>query len=173
MISLNLVYTSIAVGIAYSDFLCPHRPMIMYPGEERDVSLRLQNSHDVEETVRVKVVSDEANIASFSEGDYTVGSKVYDEEIKVKIEIRDDAVLGEKHNIVLSLFNIPSGNVGGISMTTKMDVNICIQVGEKYVPPAVLSPEEPVNTTLWIVIGAIVFVIIIAGIIYLIKRKKK
>ena len=172
---MGFVYRIDAVGIAHGGgFLCPGNPIIMYPGEERDISFRLKNSNDADESVKIKINTNEGNIASFSEGDYTVKAKTYDQEIIFHLKIPTTAQIGEKFNVGFNLFNIPLEAGGGISMTTSLDDSVCVQVGGEYVPSTELSPEsEGISNTTWIILGAIVLVIIAGVIIYLIKRKKK
>ncbi len=158
-----------AVGAAYADFLCPQRPLVMYAGEERSVSLWLQNGQNVDEKARIKIVDSAGGILSFKEGDYLVKAKTYDKEIKVNIKVPENATLGTKYNLALGLVNIPLEEIEGIGMTTGMNVNICVQVGE-YVPS--LSPKTGINTNTYIVIGIVVLAILIF-IIWLIHRKKK
>ena len=158
-----------AVGAAYADFLCPQRPLVMYAGEERSVSLWLQNGQNVDEKARIKIVDSAGGILSFKEGDYLVKAKTYDKEIKVNIKVPENATLGTKYNLALGLVNIPLEEIEGIGMTTGMNVNICVQVGV-YVPS--LSPKTGINTNTYIVIGIVVLAILIF-IIWLIHRKKK
>jgi len=158
-----------AVGIAYTDFLCPQRQIIMYAGEERSISLWLQNAHEVDERVRIKVVDNGGGILSFNEGDYSVSAKTYDKEIKVNLKIPENAALGTKYNMALGFMNVQNGEVGGIGLTTMMNVNICAQVGE-YVPA--LSPETGINTT-YIITGIVALIVLILIIWFIFRKKKK
>ena len=170
---LSFVYSVDAVGIAHDGgFLCPGNPIIMYPGEERDISFRLQNSHDADERVRIKIENNDGNFVEFDEGDYTVKAKTYDKEIIFHTRIPETAILGEKYNFGFSLFNIPNDNQeGGISFTTSLGDSICVQVGE-HIPPAMSPEKEGMSNTTWIILGLVILIIIVL-IIYLIKRKKR
>ena len=102
------------------------------------------------------------------EGNYNVKAKTYDQTLKVNLKMPKDAIPGQKYDILLNFYDVPEDN-GGISMTTAMDVKICLQVGE-YVPA--LSPEVKTNTTTYIIIGIIALAVLIL-IVWLIFRKKK
>ena len=160
-----------AVGVAYTDFLCPNRPMIMFAGEERSVSLWLQNAHDIDEKVRIKIVDNGGGILSFNEGDYNVNAKTYDKEIKVNLKIPENAALGTKYNLALGFMNVPTEEANkGIGLTTAMNVNICVQIGE-YVPS--LSPETRTNTPSYIIIGIIALAVLVFIMRFILRKKKK
>ncbi len=164
---IGLSVNANAVGIAYNDFLCPDRPIILYEGEERTVSLWLQNSNVEDEKVRVKILNNEEGIIDINEKDYVVEAGTYDTELKFKLRIPENVSLGTRYDMVLNFLNVPMEETGGIALTTAMNVNVCVQVGE-YVAT---SPPPGFSTTTWIIL-AIIAVVILAAIIIFIRKKK-
>lgn len=167
---LGLIRGASAVDIAYGDFVCPHRPLIMYAGEEREVGIRLQNPLDTDQKVRIIISGDGGGVFNFDEGDYMIKAKTFDKEVKFKVKIPETAELGAKYDMGLKVQDVPMENQGGIALTSGMGIPICVQVGE-YVSPA-LSPETDESNLVGIAVGVIALIIIIL-VIYFAMRKKK
>ena len=160
-----------AFGVSHS-FICPDEPVRVYPGQETNVKLGMQNMGVQEgEDVNVKVtIRDSEGIAELEDKNYIVKANTKDTKIDVKIKIPEDAQIGNKYNVVVGFDNLESGEKGGVAISTGIDVKICLIVLPEY--PVGLSPTGA-KTISVSGIALIIFLIIFTIIVSIIWKRRK
>ena len=140
------------------------RPLVMQPGETKDVSLELQNmvgSSDV--TIRVELLAGN-EIATITDPstDYLVRQKTADTNVHLRVNVPSDTAIGSKYTITMSFSTVTSGaTASGVKIGTSIEKSFDVVVGE--------LTEKGIETWMWVV-GAIAVLIILA---LLLKPKKK
>jgi len=137
-------------------------PLIMQPGESKDISFRLQNSDANDITIKVAVISgSEVVTMTDSSAEYTVPAGTADTAVNMSVNIPKNATIGTVYPFTVSFATVTSG-AGGVNIGTGIEKNFDIVVGE--------VKEKGFNYWLWIAIVAAAIIII--WIIARLLRKK-
>jgi hypothetical protein len=155
-----------AFGVAYSE-----NNLRLFPGQEKDVELRMQNMVGDDEIQLSVVLRDSAGIASLKEKVYTLLAKTESMPVAVRIKIPKDAQIGEKYVVIVAFDTAASGEGGGVSLGTGMDVKIYVEVVQEYFVEPQLSPMKE-NFNL-IIAGIISLIVIVIVVLIILKRRKK
>jgi len=139
-------------------------PLIMQPGEAKDVALELQNMvGNSDLTIRVELLEG-SDIATLTDSsmDYLVRKGTADTNVNLRVSIPSDEAIGTKHTITFSFSTVTSGATAtGVKVGTSIEKSVDVITGE--------VKEKGIETWMWVV--AVVAILII--LILLIKPKKK
>jgi len=141
-------------------------PLIMQPGETKEVSLNLQNMVGNEDlNVRVDLLAGQ-EIAKITDVSmiYPVRMGTADTYVHMTISVPKNATIGTKYTLTTSFATVASGQSSGVKIGTGMEKSFDVIVGE------IKENPSPVSNT---AIAAIVAIIIIMAIILLAKKKRK
>ena len=156
-------------------FYWDEKPLVMYPGETKDVYVELQNV-DGTKDITLKASMGDNSIATIIDpnNEYFVPLGSKDIKVNINMKIPEDAPLGSKYDISVSFKEVTETDKG------KM-LQIAGAIGTS-IPVVVKSPDEvsietpsftnskntPI-TYLWVLI---IIIIVIIGFIILFKKKK-
>jgi len=144
----------------------PGNPAGLYPGEDRLISVRLQNTES--EDINVKVIlKDGAGIASVQERSYVVPAETYDTEVPISLSIPEYAEIGTKYMVVVSFESIAPATEGGIAFGLGYDTKIPVEVVEQ---PVQMAPPLDVGK-MALYIASVVLVVLIV-LLFVLKKKK-
>jgi len=136
-------------------------PLIMQPGEMKDVAFNLQNMvGNSDYSIRVGIL-ESSNISALTDAstDYLVRAKTDDTYVHMRISIPSDAAIGTVYPITLSFSTITIGNQG-VSLGSSIEKTFDVIVGKVTAKPAI-----PAYT--WVIIAIIIVIIVLLSI----KRK--
>jgi hypothetical protein len=162
VLSLSLIPLVSAFGISTPYW--KENPLVMQPGESKDITFNLQNMvGDTDYTIHV-VLMNNSNIANITDAsdDYIVKAQTADTYVHMHIGIANNATIGTVYPITLSFATVTAGN-SGVSIGSSIEKSFDIVVGQKIEKPGI-----PV--AVWILIA---IVIIIAAVVLLTKKKKR
>jgi len=149
-----------------SDCYWEDRPLVVSPGETRELSFGLQNSG--EEDIKLKAVLAEGfDVATLVEDiEYIVAPGSEDVKIKVTIEIPQEARFGDRYDVRIIVREAPSAEGGNVELATSIRVSLPIVIEGD------LSPESEEKFSLWplaILVGALIVVLV--TLVYVLRRK--
>ncbi len=173
MIFALLMAVCLSTSVAAFGISSPYwkeNPLVMSPGESKEVHMTLQNMvGDEDLTVQAALVSgseiatltDESNV-------YEVKAGTADTKVNMDIVVPEDAMLEDSYNIVVSISTVTSSEGGGVSLGSAIDKSF-----EVIIEAPVPEEEMPAyNTTvLWTVV--IVAALILLWWILQKKQRKK
>jgi hypothetical protein len=158
------------------------RPLILEPGDTKDVALRLQNVGDTDITVQVTLTqgSEIAKILDESTT-YTVPKGTTDTAINLRVSIPTTDQMGGSHTIAVSIKEVGSKGGGMVQLTNSIDKSFKVEVNTKPAPPApapepqVQKPSEPEAKDGFGSAGImiIVLVLIVALVAFMVHHKMK
>jgi len=162
-------------------------PLEMYPGQEIEVSINLQNcpsqspdctKSDESITASLKEGSEIAQITSGTS--YTLPYGSANSYLTLKVSIPSSTAIGESYNIKLLLNPELSDNEGTVQLGTEYNVEFPVIIksqSEIEIPEEQTeTPEEEgkINLTLILsILGIIILIGIIIAIIYFVMARKK
>jgi hypothetical protein len=164
-IAVLLVLASIASVSAFGigSPYWKERPLIMQPGEIKDVSLELQNMVGTSDiTVRAELIAG-SEIAAITDAstDYLVRQKTANTNVHLRVVISADTKPGSTYTITMSFSTVTSGATNsGVKVGSSIEKSFDVVVG---------GETEGVEAWMWVV-AAIAVIIILA---LLLKPKKK
>lgn len=165
-----LVNTVMAFGV--SSPYWNDNPLRMFPGETKEISFNLQNCPSLleicdksdEQVVIILEQGDEiASIISGTNYDLPYGSS--DQYLRLKIEIPNNAQLGEKYNIVVSATSIPKAEGGNVELGTRYNIDFPVIVGEKFSIPLPVSDEESERSAVGFIFVIVIIILILLAIV--------
>jgi hypothetical protein len=157
----GIVSSVAAFGIATPYW--KENPLIMQPGETKDIYFTLQNMVGNDVTIRVALLEG-SPIAELTDSntDYLIRKGTSDTKVNMRVSIPADEAIGTTHTITLSFATVTSGvTAGGVSVGTSIEKSFDVIVGQ--------VTKQGVQTWMWIV-GALAIVILI---LLLTPKKKK
>jgi len=178
-----LVSTSIVAAFGISAPYWKNNPLKMYPGQIKEISFNLQNcpslSPDcerVDENINI-VLEEGSEIAEITSGNsYLIPYGTADKYIRLKIQIPNNAKIGDSYNIRFSATAAPTAEGGNVELGLKYNVEFPVVVGEEADIQGDIAHIEPRATagisTGLIVIIILITIIIIIIIIYWISKKR-
>ncbi|MBI2045531.1 hypothetical protein HYT23_05735 [Candidatus Pacearchaeota archaeon] len=172
-IALVILLSSISafgVGSQYWE----QNPLTMYPGEEKEVLIVLQNMAGTESITVNGELLEGSNIAEIIGNKETlipVGQKV---DVVIKVKIPEDVAIGGTYNLKISFNTIAGPQEGDVGLASSIEKNIPVKVVEK-----VEASQEPGITgksilgmssyTAYLMLGIIILILVI----WLVIKKKK
>ena len=156
----------VAAAFGVSTPYWKENPLIMQPGETKEVSLNLQNmvgSEDLNVQVDLLAGQEIAKITDVSTV-YPVKIGTADTYVHMTISVPKNATIGTKYTLTTSFTTVDSGQSAGVKMGTGMEKSFDVIVGEVKE-----GTPSPISTTAMAIIIAL---IIIVAIILLAKKKK-
>jgi flagellar basal body-associated protein FliL len=153
------------------------RPLVMYPGESKDVVIKLQNVGEEDITVEIKLTQG-GDVAQIKERSnvYRVPKGTTNTPINLKVAIPEDEPLGSTHEISLSVKEVSEKSGGMVQLTTAIDKSFTVNVGSKpaETPVKEEAPKNPERSLLLpIIILALVIILAVSMILVHIKNKNK
>jgi hypothetical protein len=135
-------------------------PLLMQPGESKDVQFTLQNMVGDDVTIRVALL-DGSNVATLTDytTDYLVKKGTANTKVNMHISIPADSA-GAKHTITMSFSTVTSGASGGVKIGTSIEKSFDVLVEKEA--------KAGAETWMWIVAA----LALLAIIILLLKPKK-
>jgi len=182
---MMIIYSffAVAAGFGIIPPASSERPLILAPGEEKVVQLRLQNAFEEEDMiVRAELLEGEG-IATLidSDLDYILPLKEI-VPVNIKLQIPETGISKGEHVIIFKLSDLtPSEEVGtvviGTSSTTSFNVFV-LEPGEKLPEEKLPEEKSPLEKILeekkiwaWIILILVLIAAIV--VIYLIIRRMK
>jgi len=161
-----LVVLPFASAFGVSTPYWKENPLVMNPGEMKDVTLNLQNMvGDKDVAIRVSLMNgQEIATLTDSSNDYLVPIKTADTYVHIQIKIPQNVTLGSVYPVTLSFITITSGAGGAVSMGTGIEKSFDVII------QAPVEQQAPVSTT---TILAIVVIVLLVIILWLLLKKKK
>lgn len=126
------------------------RPLVLSPGESKDVVIKLQNVEEGDITVEVKLVSG-GEVATIIDGSniYNIPKGTTNTLINLNVVIPDGAAVGSSHEVSLSIKDVSDKSGGMVHLTTSIAKSFKVEVVAKSPElPKVESPKEPERTLL-------------------------
>jgi len=160
---LMLIALSIPLVMAFG-VVTPYwkeNPLIMYPGESKEVSFNLQNMvGDKDYAIRVALL-ESSNIALITDAstDYLIRAKTDTTYVHMIVSIPSDAAIGAVYPITMSFSTITAGNEG-VSLGSSIEKSFNVVIGKEIAKPAI-----PAYT--WIIVAVIIVIIVLLSL----KRK--
>jgi len=161
------------------------KPLIMYPGQIKDIDVELQNMVG-DENLRLKAEiiegSEIATLVMEPDNEYIVPLGRKDIKVNIRVAIPENAPLEDKYNIKVSFKQVAEEEGKMVQMVASVGTSIPIiikSVEEVPVEQETPSQEKPSKETTEkisptsIAILSLVIIAIIVGYILLKKRKKK
>lgn len=175
LIGIGLI-NAFGVSFAYDS---NQNPLVIGPGETKDIRMNLQNSVGAE-ALKLKLVitqgADRVSVVDASP-EYLInsGSEIY---ANLKVSVPQNAVEGTEYPVEILISEVSEGDSGSmVSMSSQTRIGFKIKtqtppkIEEPVVEPISEKPESKGNVIVWVI--AIIIILLIAGIVfYLIKKRK-
>ena len=159
-----------SVGVSSEYFT--ENPLIMSPGETKDIQVTLQNMVGSEDITLKGEITEGQNISKITDTNnmYLIPFGQKDIKVNIRISIPADAKVGSVKDIIISFLSVTPGDTSGtIRMGMGIDKLIPIQIQlHKTTEEVQKAPFAPIT---WMYITIII--IILALIIWLLTKKKK
>lgn len=144
-------------------------PLIMAPGETKNVALILQNMVGDQDLVLKAELEEGSEIATLIDSnlEYLVPLGKKDIKVNLRISIPENTPIDTEYNIITSFREVKAEKAGMVHLGTRIDKAFPVIV---KAPPQPILEEKPItitNTTLLIIL----IIIIVIG--YFILKKKK
>ena len=169
ILTIFLATSVSAFGI--TSFYYEGHPLILNPGDTKDIQLLLQNEKDSQPvTIQAKLSSDIAEITGRTQWDLKSGE--IDVPINVKVTIPETAQIGEEYSVSLAFTTVAEPGSKMLEFGTEIGKSIPIVIGEviqKEEPKKSLIDIIPLNTLM----GIGILIVLAALVIFLYKKKKK
>ena len=161
--AMLFVFAGIIASVSAFGIAAPYsreNPLVMQPGESKDVQFTLQNMVGDDATIRVALL-DGSNVATLTDSttDYLVKKGTSNTKVNMHISIPADSA-GAKHTITLSFSTVTSGASGGVKIGASIEKSFDVLVEKEA--------KEGAETWMWIVAA----LALLAIIILLLKPKK-
>ena len=167
-ISFIAMLVSSVNSFGYSSSYNADNPLIVHPGETKNVQIGLIVNPDEGELVLKAEMLDNAGIAELSDKslEYEVSQKK-EAVVNIILKIPENASLGREYSIRMRFSDItPSEGGGTVGFKGGMIVTLNPRIAEK--------PAEPLEgvAIIWISLGIAAIIILIVVIYFIIKRRK-
>jgi len=162
IVLMTIMLSSLVVAFGVSSPYWSTNPMELGRGETETVDINLQNMVGDDDVTVKAVVIEGQDIASLSDGKYTVEAKTSDSMAPLKVKISKDAVPGETKKVKVEFKTVATNTDGMVTMGTGMTVGFDVIITEEQE-----KSSSPLNTTL--ITLAILMVLVIA--VVAIKRR--
>ena len=173
LLSLFLVFP-LAYAFGVNAPYWESNPLIMYPGQETEIQLTLQNMVGDEDMILSAEITTGKEIASImdSSNKYTVPFGVKDLPVNIKIKIPEGVKVGDTKEIELTFREIVSDSGQMVQMSGSVGTKIPILIKSPEEIPSEENTETQTSSISWIPIIILVLVVIVILIIYFGKVKK-
>src|SRR3989344_5455427 len=178
--------TGIAYGFGISSDYWDGKPLVLAPGESREITLGLQNMVGNDDITVDAVISEGKEIAVLIDNParYTIPSKQEGVNVRLRVSIPENTALNTKYNVAVNLNQIGLGDKQGgemVQLSTGVGTKIPVIVKSISGREQLIEEEKPlaeeVQETGWstssiVVTVAIVVLLILIGYAVLKKSKK-
>jgi len=153
-------------------------PLVMAPGETKDVYLELQNMDGNKDVTLKAEMAQGSEIATFIDPsrEYLVPVGRKDIKVNIRVKIPENAPLDNKYNIVVLFKESPKieeGKMLQIAGAVGTSIPIVIKSATENPAPAVVNVKEnkiPINSLL---LAVVIIIIVIIGFIIIFRKKNK
>ncbi len=122
-------------------------PLKIRPGETKDVSFPLENSVNEKTTEATVSLIEGGEIAQIISGEkYIVEPGNKDKNIILRINISQNAKLGDKHNVNFSVQYSPAEGSGNVQLNVKYNVDFPVEVSTETVQNQLLQKQTENQT---------------------------
>ena len=168
IISLVMISLVTAFGVT-THYWLPDKPLALYPGETKDVSLVLQNMVGDEDLTLKAQITEGNEIAELVNPDteYFVPFGSKDVGVTIRVSIPEDITLESEYNIAVTFKEIIEQEGGMLEMSGSVGANIPVII-KSY---SEVTGETPLVSTSFLYV--LVIVVILAAIIFFVTFKKK
>jgi hypothetical protein len=168
------VVSAAGAGTYYSK----NNPLKMYPGQEKEIILYLQNAKGDTDLIFETNLVDGSEIAEIVSGNvYEVPFGTVDKNVVLNINVPEDSGVGQEYKLVVEFRQISAGvSEGMVGIVTGFDALIPVKVvsqGDETpesTQPTVSEEEEGMAVWLWVLFAVLA---LIALIHYLTKKKNE
>lgn len=151
----------------------PGNPNKVVPGEEGSVTMTIQNMVGEEDlTFKVTLLRNDENIASVDEKEYSVPANTADTQVLLRYEIPENVAPGKTYTVTVSFETVTSGEGGGVTMGTGMDMTIPFEVVAQT-EPSQSPPTSAIGLSISAYLAILTAVFIIVILVILVTRKRK
>lgn len=171
LIEISLIFLVMTIGlvqaVAISSFYSYQRPLNMYPGETKEISITLQNMAGDSDLRFETEIAEGFEIASIDKKQYDVPVGNNNVNVGIEIKIPKETSIGEEF-IVFATFRPVSleEEEGMVQIATALSQHIKVNIIEK--PEGVEEGMNIIPILLWAIV-----IVIIAIIVYVIIKKRK
>ncbi len=168
------VVSAAGAGTYYSK----NNPLKMYPGQEKEIILYLQNAKGDTDLIFETNLVDGSEIAEIVSGNvYEVPFGTVDKNVVLNINVPEDSGVGQEYKLVVEFRQISAGvSEGMVGIVTGFDALIPVKVvsqGDETpesTQPTVSEEEDGMAVWLWVLFAVLA---LIALIHYLTKKKNE
>ena len=165
LIIVLVLVSSNVFAFAVSSKYWKENPLLISPGETKEIKIILQNMAGTEDIKATGVITEGSEIAKITgfqkEYSVPVGGKT---EVNIRVRIPADVEIDDSYDIKIT-FTIITDNAGPLGLGSSV---------EKSIPVLIIKESEKEGINLWIyAIGLVVLIILIIIIIKIIKKRKK
>ena len=177
ILMILLVIIPLATSFGVTTHYWDEKPLIMHPGQTKDVDVVLQNMVGDEDLTLQAEITGGSEIATLIDpvNEYMVPLGRKDIKVNIRVAIPENAALEDKYEIQVSFKQIAKEEGKMVQMTSSVGATIPILVKSiEDVPMEEEIPkeEEKISFTIIVILFLIILAIII-GYIFFKKRKKK
>ena len=172
IISASLLFAFMLVGVYASGVAMPYwesNPLYLGKGEVKTIDIELQNlvgDNDITFKVSVTSLNNVAQVVGQDTYELKAGER---KTLPIRLTVPQDAALGAEYPVTVSVQEVKTSNPGEFSLGSAFDNSFKVIVGE---PPKSAPPSEQAIDTKTI-IYIIIALIVLAGIIFWLKKQKK
>ena len=170
MASLMLAVLSVSVAaVGISTPYWKENPLVMQPGELKDVVLNLQNMVGDKDVILRATLEEGSEIAEITDTntDYLVPSKTADTNVHVRIKIPSDAQAGDLYKLRFSFTTVTSGESGAVALGLSIDKSFDVIVEE------IREPEKPAFSTTGYTLAVLVLAVLLLLWWWISQKKKR
>ncbi len=167
---ISLPFTNAIVGV--SAFYWDDNPLIMSPGETKDVQFYLQNTGDREVVLQAEL-KEGSEIASLIDSnlEYVVPPGSKDVIVNVRVSVEENAKIGDKYVVKGSFRQIKTEKAGMVHLGISIDKSFPVLVKSIEVPT--VEEGKPGKFSNYQITTIMLVVILIGYVIYIFIKKKK
>ncbi len=153
------------------------RPLVMHPGESKDVVLELQNVAEDDITVEVRMTkgSEIASIVDKSSV-YEVPKGSTSIPINLKVSIPPNTTLGSSYEISISIKDVSPKGGGMVQLTTSIDKAFTVIVEPETPAPAAVKEEKPAKQERNLLLPVVIVLVLLFAVsliaVYIQTKKK-
>ena len=148
-------------------------PLVMYPGETREIQLTLQNMVGEKDMSLQAEISEGKEIASLTDksNTYLVPFGKKDVPVNIKVIIPSDAKIGDKKEIMLLFKELNNEQGGMIQMSGSVGTKIPILIKSQEETEWEIVDETP-EINIWPFVIILAIIVIVLAVFYFGKIKK-
>jgi len=185
ILAILLVNTGFVLSLSVSTPYHKNNPLVMYPGQEREILFNLQNCPSLSATcdkkpLKVTVSLDDGKeIAEILSGkDYTVDYGTSNTNIKLNVKIPTSTSVGADYLIRFTIASVPEDNAGAVQLGLKYNVEFPVLIKDQsdvpIIPANISNPlNQGNNFGFMLIVILLIILLVVIAILYLIIQRKR